>query len=186
MNLKGRVNKKIAKCRKLTILKHTPCTVVGWELHAGDKIRSDAPERMLKYLPRCIYLFFAGVTWRVHDKLGVGVFPLKPITREWTVNESSGAKVSRRGFCFVPDFACTAFMVQGTTLPGEIADCSDLHSLPGITEMVTTYVILSRVGKVDQLLLLRAFSPTCSNKAHHRGLNVCCSYCVLVWEHPLR
>ena len=73
MNLKGRVNEKIAKGRKLTILKHTPCTVVGWELHAGDKIRSDAPGRMLKYLPRCIYLFIAGVTWHVHDKLGVGV-----------------------------------------------------------------------------------------------------------------
>ena len=116
MNLKGRVNEKIAKGRKLTILKHTPCTVVGWELHPGDKVRSDAPERMLKYLPRCIYLSFAEVTWRVHDKLDVGVFPLKPVTREWVVNERSGAKVSRRGFCFVPDFACAAFMLTNSVL----------------------------------------------------------------------
>ena len=159
VRLKGRVTEKIAKGRKLTILKHTPCTVVGWELHPADKMRSDAPERMLTYLPRCIYLHFADVTWRVHPDLDVGVFPLKAITRDWIVNASSGAKVSRRGFCFVPDFACTAFMVQGTTLPAEIAECGDLHSIPGITEMVTTYVILSRVGKAERLLLLRAFSP---------------------------
>ena len=40
-----------------------------------------------------------------------------------------------------------------------MADCGDVTALPGLTEMITTYVILSRVRKADNLLLMRAFSP---------------------------
>ena len=32
--------------------------------------------------------------------------------------------------------------------------------LPGLTEMITNYVILSRLRRADSLLLMRAFSPT--------------------------
>ena len=51
------------------------------------------------------------------------------------------------------------FMMQGETLKAELADCGDITALPGLTEMLTTYVILSRVRKADCLLLMRAFSP---------------------------
>ena len=59
----------------------------------------------------------------------------------------------------VPDFACTGFMMQGQTLDAALADCGDIRELPGLTEMITSYVILSRVRKADGLLLMRAFSP---------------------------
>ena len=49
--------------------------------------------------------------------------------------------------------------MQGETLKAELADCGDITALPGLTEMLTTYVILSRVRKADALLLMRAFSP---------------------------
>ena len=73
--------------------------------------------------------------------------------------QGTKTKVARRGFTLVPDFACTGFMIQGQTLNAEIADCGDIVSLSGLTEMITSYVILSRVRKADHLLLMRAFSP---------------------------
>ena len=44
--------------------------------------------------------------------------------------------------------------MQGETLKAELADCGDITALPGLTEMLTTYVILSRVRKADCLLLM--------------------------------
>ena len=104
-------------------------------------------------------LKFEGAAWQVHPRLPHGVFPLKPSSQTWVVNESSKARVHRKGFPLVPDFASTAFMMQGTTLDAEIADCGNALTTPGLTEMLTTYVILSRIRKADSLLLLQAFSP---------------------------
>ena len=106
-----------------------------------------------------IYLSFPGATWEVHPELPEGIFPLKAVTREWELNKATQTKVSRKGFTLVPNFACTGFMMQGETLNAELADCGDITALPGLTEMLTTYVILSRVRKADGLLLMRAFSP---------------------------
>jgi len=49
-------------------------------------------------------------------------------------------------------------MAQGQTLTAAVAYCGDATALPGLTEMLTTYVILSRVRTADSLLLMRAFS----------------------------
>ena len=59
----------------------------------------------------------------------------------------------------MPDLASTGFMIQGTTLDVELAECGDIFSTVSLADMVTTYVILSRVKKADGLLLMRAFSP---------------------------
>ena len=50
-------------------------------------------------------------------------------------------------------------MMQGETLNADIAECGSLYSMPGMTEVPTTYVILSRIKQAESLLLLRAFSP---------------------------
>ena len=159
VGLQARVTEKIAKSSKITILKHTPCEVVGWDLHAGDRVREAGPERLLNYLPNIIYLRFKGATWQVHPGLEPGVFPLKAVTRDWELNRETKTKISRKGFTLVPNFACTGFMMQGKTLEAELADCGGVTSLPGLTEMITNYVILSRVRRADTLLLMRAFSP---------------------------
>ena len=49
-------------------------------------------------------------------------------------------------------------MQQGTTLDALIAECGDFLDKPGLTEMMTTYVILSRVRRATTILILRAFS----------------------------
>ena len=52
----ARVTEKISK--KLRILKHCPCKVVGWVLHSSDVVEAGEHERMLQYLPVCIYVRF--------------------------------------------------------------------------------------------------------------------------------
>jgi len=149
-----RLTEKIAKGRSLTILKHTPCRVIGWDLPSGEQKRTEGSERLLQARPRCLYLQFDEVTWRIHPELPVGVFPLKPVTRQWVVNNEHGTKVSRTGFTLVPDFACTGFMIQGSTLDALLAECGDVLSQSGLTEMLTTSVILSRIRRAQNLLLL--------------------------------
>ena len=69
------------------------------------------------------------------------------------------AKVSRTGYTLIPDYASTAFMIQGATLTAELADCGEIDAIAGLTEMMTTYVLLSRLKRADGRLLLRAFAP---------------------------
>ena len=107
---------------------------------------------------RCIYIKIADVTWTVDSHLGVGVWPLYPVDRQWILNEASGANIKRKGSTIVPDFASTAFMIQGSTLEASIADCGDVLDSCGLSEFMTNYVILSRVKNATGLLLLRAFS----------------------------
>ena len=157
--MKVRMTEKITKGKKITILKHQSCTVAGWDLHPADRVHEKGCERLLNYFPRVIYLHFEGAKWRIHKDLPLGVFPLKPVKREWTINNESGAKATRQGFTLVPDFASTAFMIQGVTLDAMLAECGDILDHPALAEMVTTYVILSRIKKATGLLLLRAFAP---------------------------
>ena len=157
--MKVRMTEKITKGKKITILKHQSCTVAGWDLHPADRVHEKGCERLLNYFPRVIYLHFEGAKWRIHKDLPLGVFPLKPVKREWTINNETGAKATRQGFTLVPDFASTAFMIQGVTLDAMLAECGDILDHPALAEMVTTYVILSRIKKATGLLLLRAFAP---------------------------
>ena len=163
IGMKARVTEQIARGhdsqdRNVVILKHTSCTIYGWDLHTADRQRTVGSQRMLDYLPKIIYLQFPDAEWQIHKRLPPGVFPLQSVRRMWTLS-ASGSKVSRRGFTLVPDYASTGFMMQGETLLAEIAECGDIFSAPGMTEILTTYVILSRVKRADGLLLLRAFSP---------------------------
>ena len=88
-----------------------------------------------------------------------GVFPLYPVERTWTLNSATETKIKRKGFTLLPDYASTAFMIQGATLKAALADCGDILDNCGLSELSTTYVILSRVKTASGLLLLRAFSP---------------------------
>ena len=156
----ARVTEKLVKNKNVVILKHSPCTVVGWELHPLDAESAPGAERFLRYMPRVIYLKFADATWTVDKRLGPGVWPLCPVHRNWELNAAQGSKIKRLGFTLLPDYASTAFMIQGATLRAAIADCGDVSDVGGLSELMTTYVILSRVKSANGLLLLRAF---CAN-----------------------
>ena len=87
-----------------------------------------------------------------------GVFPLAPVEHTWELSKETGAKIHHRGFTLVPDFASTAFMIQGTSLNAMLADCGGLWKAFTLTDMVKAYVILSRIKSATGLLLLRAFA----------------------------
>ena len=110
-------------------------------------------------MPAVIYLKLEKADWVIHPRLPPGVWPLWPVKRQWVINNKTGSVVVRRGFPLVPDYASTAFMMQGETLKAEIAECGDIFTEPTMDEVLTTYVILSRVKRACSLLLLRAFCP---------------------------
>ena len=66
--------------------------------------------------------------------------------------------VKRTGYTLLPDYACTAHMVQGMALTSALADCGDALDNPALKDMLAAYVALSRVRQADGLLLPRAFS----------------------------
>ena len=104
------------------------------------------------------FLKFDKVTWTIDERLGVGVLPLYPVQRTWMLNEATQAKIKRKGFLLVPDYAWTAFMSQGMNLSAGLADCGDVLDVPTMADEMNIYVVLSRFSKAEGLLLLRAFS----------------------------
>ena len=130
--MQARVTEKLVKNKNIVILKHSSCTVIGWELNPLDGETSPGAERFLTYMPRVIYLKFAGATWTVDKRLGPGVWPLFPVRRTWELNAAQGSKIKRLGFTLLPDYASTAFMIQGATLRAAIADCGDVSDAAGL------------------------------------------------------
>ena len=158
MGMRAIVNEKLAKGARITILKHAPCTIVGWELHRADKLRTVGSQRVLQELPIVIYLKFDNAEWQISETLGKGVFPLAPVSRTWEATKNTHVKVSRKGFALVPDVACTGRMQQNTTCDAFIAECGDVCDRPSPTETTTAYLTLSRVRRADTILILRPFS----------------------------
>ena len=136
-----RTTERIICGGSITVLKHTSGEIVGWELGTADEHRSKDFQKMLQYLPKVIYVKFKSASWQLNG-LSQGVLPMFPVQRQWILNKQNQVKLSRKGFTLVPDFASTAFMTQGETHEGLIADCGDLYDVVGMAEMLTCYVIL--------------------------------------------
>lgn len=69
--------------------------------------------------------------------------------------------MDRCGYLLTPDYACTAHMVQGLTLPpGVIVDCGDIHDVTNAKNTLVAYVSLSQITARDTLLLVRMFSKS--------------------------
>ena len=156
--MRARVTNKIVLGDGDVILKHTPCTVIGWELHPRDRLQGTHAERHLSRMPSCIFLKFEDVVWTIDERLGRGVYPMLPTKVKWILNAKTEAKIDRTGYSLLPDFAWTAFMAQGMTLKALSADCGDVLDVPGLSEQTEIYTILSRLKTKEGLLLLRAFS----------------------------
>ena len=161
--MKARLTENVARGRdsfgtKVNIPTHGSCTVHSWDISTDACEKTPESKKLLNCMPKVIYLKFENATWQVSASLPKGIWPLHPVYRTWELPRR-GVMVHRKGFTLVPDYASTAFMKQGETLPAEIADCGDLFATPGITESLTAYVMLSRLRRVDALLLTRTFTP---------------------------
>ena len=141
-SMPARITEKIVKGKDLVILKHTSCTVLGWELHTIDRMSGTGNERHLTRPPSCIFLKFQDADWIVDERQGKGIFPLHLVRRTWVLKEKTGAKVRRTGYTLLPDFAWTASMAQGMTLTVGLVDCGDVFDAPGLSDQMNVYVIL--------------------------------------------
>ena len=119
----------------------------------------DAPEKMLQFLPVCIYLKFENATWRIHKDLEQGVWPMYATNKTWTVSESTNPRAQSRGFSIVSDFGATAHSVQGASFLSAIVDCLTVDHCPKFSDMLAAYIGLSRVKFKELLLIAQAFSP---------------------------
>ena len=109
-------------------------------------------------MPNVIDLLFANADGQIPPRLPTGVFPPKSVQRMWKLGDS-GFKSSHTGLTFVLGYASIGFMMQGETLLADIAVCGDIYSVRCMTDISTTYVILSCAKRAANLLLRRAFSP---------------------------
>lgn len=134
--------------------------IVGWVSHAMEESVEVDGEYLLSKQPQAIYIHFPGATWKIHEDLGEGVYPLTPVSRTWTVSRHTKVKVRRTGFFLVPDFASTAHMIQGQSLDAVFVDLVHHELTENITEdlYVSAYVMLSRVRTLTNLYILRHFS----------------------------
>ena len=110
----------------------------------------------MQHQPLCLYLKFEGEEWRVHPDLEPGVYPLGPKSIMWFVNEKLKVKAKRTGFQIVPNFSATAYIMQGMSLWSVAADCFEAGHVSKQRDMISAYIILSRVKQMAGLMITQA------------------------------
>ena len=87
------------------------------------------------------------------------VFDLKPEYVIWSRDGQGNAKVKRRGFRIIPDFAGTAHAYCGDTLDRCKGDLLEWNHTPTMDGMLRGLIIKSRVKRTEDFLLVRPYSP---------------------------
>ena len=98
---------------------------------------------------------FEGAEWKIDD-LEPGVFPLMPKSIIWLVHRDLKVKARRTGFQVVPDFSATAYIMQGMSLWSVAGDCFEVGHKSTQRNMISAYIILSRVKQMAGLMITQA------------------------------
>ena len=77
----------------------------------------------------------------------------------WSRDVAGNAKVRRRGFRIIPDFAGTAHAYCGDTLARCKGDLLEWTKVPTHDAMLRAYIIKSRVRETENCLIVRPYSP---------------------------
>ena len=140
----------------LRLYKHRDCIFRGCELEEKQVEEVQAvqePEVVLTKQPKKLFLEFL-------DSDGIPfVHALEPTYVTWSRDKGGNAKVQRKGFTVMPDFAGSAHGYCGSTLTQAKGDLLEWHRCPTLEGMLRAYIIRSRVRAVDQLLLVQPYSP---------------------------
>ena len=148
VGLPVRLTEKVDK--KLRLFKGKRGHISSWTLAEGTVVTACNSGFVLSKQPLGIYVNFPGETWQVAPSLPRGTYLFTPATRNWLLCRRSGMSALRTGYFLVPDFATTAHMAQGQSLPALFC-CVD-------TDPVAAYVMLSRTTALETLAILRPFS----------------------------
>ena len=138
-------------------------TLVGWQLHDNEPNPPKDQDHVLTRAPTCVYVKF-------HEKIGNkdvppgwsianlenGVYAISPNSKYWYLDakkKHSHMRIRRNQLPIAPDFARTAYSMQGFTL---LAGKIDLK-LSKFMDAVTAYVAMSRFKRADDVLILQPF-----------------------------
>ncbi|CAE7035450.1 esrp2 [Symbiodinium sp. CCMP2592] len=143
-----RLTEKVDK--KLRLFKGKRGHIVSWTLEEGTVATPCQGGFVLSKQPAGIYVRFPDAQWQLAPTLARGTYLFTPATRSWLLCRRSGMSALRTGYFLVPDFATTAHMAQGQSLPALFC-CVD-------TDPVAAYVMLSRTTDLNALAILRPFS----------------------------
>ena len=81
------------------------------------------------------------------------------MTVYWTLDTEDSIEIMRRGFPIVPNFSTTIDGATGKTMDTALVDLGSVSVVPSFARAMRGYIALSRVRKVDDLLLVQPFSP---------------------------
>ena len=144
------------------LLKGRTGVLVGWELDDREGSVPVDCDHHLTHRPRCVYVqFFEDdecqiiSPWQI-GSLSPGVYPIKSRSETWELtpnSKSNSQKIRRTQFPIVPDYARTAYSMQGFTLPVGKVDLKMRNQ----TDAVTAYIALSRFRKAEHCLIMQPF-----------------------------
>ena len=86
-------------------------------------------------------------------------FDVPPEYVIWSRDAAERAKVKRRGFRRIPDFAGTAHAYCGAPLETCKGDLLEWHVTPTVESMLRALIIRSRVRRTEDCLIMRPYSP---------------------------
>ena len=128
----------------------------SWQWHEQDVAEEYESTVVLKRLPVVEYVKFPGAKWKVPGISEPGVYPVVPVKRRWALDRNRQHPrlwIIRNQQPLAPAFAMTAHASQGQTLRAAIVDLN----VSGDCTAQAGYVALSRVRRVNDLLIFRPF-----------------------------
>jgi len=144
------------------VFKHTRGILRGWELPEDEDERVKLLkewEIILQRRPAKLFIEVPSGTKLMPEIDGHRIYTLSTQARPWSMGNGGAMKLKRYGFPIVPDFGGTAHAYCGSTLPAAIGDCLSWTTKPQRDAMLRAYIIMSRVEKAENMLIVQPYSP---------------------------
>ena len=140
--------------------------VHSWIADTEDSDPGELAKKVWSKPPKVVFVQFfeedengnvKPASWRIDGTEANGVYPITPVKKDWFLDSRrkfNKLKIKRRQLPLAPAFALTAHAAQGQTFSGgAIVDlCIGVGANP-----LTSYVALTRVKKLEDLLIYRPF-----------------------------
>ena len=146
---------------ELGITNGTTGVVRSIHLKDGEVISEETGFHQLDEQPEYVIVEMDSVSMTPLPGLPPNHVPVAPIRSSFSVRVPGRNKrinINRKHFPLVPLFSCTAHKSQGQTLSKAIVDLVPVRK--GGVGVEFAYVPLSRVRRLDDLIILRPFDPT--------------------------
>ena len=174
-----RITETIAGSKDKGLFKNNRCFLHGWTLEPTDQARLEnnhEPEMRLLHMPAMLFLRFPKATWQWNSALGRGIIGITPKVVRWYVDKDFQVSVQRRGFSVAADLAGTAHSFAGETLQAAFLDIMSRDASPDRGAQLGAYMSLSRVRRMEDICVVRAFPPTLLAQGIFQGLSFSSSF----------